>query len=77
MSWWKEAVFYQIYPRSFNDSDGDGVGDIPGIVEKIEYIDELGVDAVWLNPVYASPQRDNGYDNLGDWVEEAAQIAGR
>lgn len=62
MSWWKEAVFYQIYPRSFNDSDGDGVGDIPGIVEKIEYIDELGVDAVWLNPVYESPQVDYGYD---------------
>jgi len=62
MSWWKEAVFYQIYPRSFNDSDGDGVGDIQGIVEKIDYIDDLGVDAVWLNPVYESPQVDYGYD---------------
>lgn len=62
MSWWKEAVFYQIYPRSFNDSDGDGVGDIQGIVEKVEYIDDLGVDAVWLNPVYESPQVDYGYD---------------
>lgn len=62
MSWWKEPVFYQIYPRSFNDSDGDGVGDIPGIVEKTEYIDELGVDAVWLNPIYESPQVDYGYD---------------
>lgn len=60
--WWKEAVFYQIYPRSFNDSDGDGVGDIPGIIEKVAYLDELGVDAVWLNPVYKSPQADNGYD---------------
>ncbi|MDB2225224.1 alpha-glucosidase [Halorubrum ezzemoulense] len=61
-TWWKEAVVYQIYPRSFNDSDGDGVGDIPGIVEKLDYVDELGVDAVWLSPVYESPQRDNGYD---------------
>ena len=61
-AWWKEAVVYQIYPRSFNDSDGDGVGDIPGIVEKLDYVDELGVDAVWLSPVYESPQHDNGYD---------------
>ena len=60
--WWKDAVVYQIYPRSFNDSDGDGVGDIPGIVEKLDYVDELGVDAVWLSPVYESPQHDNGYD---------------
>ncbi|MCL7418239.1 MAG: alpha-glucosidase, partial [Halalkalicoccus sp.] len=60
--WWKEAVVYQIYPRSFNDTDGDGVGDIPGIVEKVDYLDSLGVDIVWLNPVYASPNADNGYD---------------
>jgi len=60
--WWKEAVVYQIYPRSFNDSDGDGIGDIPGIVEKVDYLDELGVDCVWLTPVYESPQVDNGYD---------------
>ncbi|MDL5361546.1 alpha-glucosidase [Halalkalicoccus sp. NIPERK01] len=60
--WWKEAVVYQIYPRSFNDSTGDGVGDIPGIVEKVEYLDELGVDVVWLCPVYESPMADNGYD---------------
>ena len=60
--WWKEAVVYQIYPRSFNDSDGDGVGDIPGIIEKVDYLEELGVDCVWLNPVYESPQVDNGYD---------------
>ena len=62
VDWWKEAVFYQIYPRSFNDSDGDGIGDIPGIVEKVDYLEELGVDAVWLNPVYESPQADFGYD---------------
>ena len=60
--WWKEAVVYQIYPKSFNDSDDDGVGDIPGIVEKVDYLDELDVDAVWLSPVYQSPQADNGYD---------------
>lgn len=61
-AWWKEAVFYQIYTRSFNDSDGDGVGDIPGIIEKVAYLDDLGIDCVWLNPVYESPQADNGYD---------------
>lgn len=61
-AWWKEAVVYQIYPRSFNDSDGDGVGDIPGILEKIDYLDDLGVDVVWLCPVYDSPNHDNGYD---------------
>ncbi|MUV89211.1 alpha,alpha-phosphotrehalase [Halapricum sp. CBA1109] len=60
--WWKEAVVYQIYPRSFNDADGDGVGDIPGVIEKVEYLDELGVDVVWLCPVYDSPNADNGYD---------------
>jgi oligo-1,6-glucosidase/alpha-glucosidase len=61
-TWWKEAVVYQIYPRSFNDTDGDGLGDIPGITERIGYLDDLGVDAVWLSPVYESPQYDNGYD---------------
>jgi glycosidase len=60
--WWKEAVVYQIYPRSFNDSDGDGVGDIPGITERVDYLDDLGVDVVWLCPVYDSPQADMGYD---------------
>jgi oligo-1,6-glucosidase len=60
--WWKEAVVYQIYPRSFKDSNGDGIGDLRGIIEKIDYLDELGVDAVWLNPVYQSPNDDNGYD---------------
>ncbi|WP_225335520.1 glycoside hydrolase family 13 protein [Halomicrobium urmianum] len=61
-AWWKEAVVYQVYPRSFNDTDGDGVGDLPGVVEKVDYLDELGVDVVWLNPVYESPMADNGYD---------------
>jgi oligo-1,6-glucosidase len=60
--WWKEAVVYQIYPRSFKDSDGDGVGDLKGIISKLDYVKSLGIDAVWLNPVYASPNDDNGYD---------------
>ena len=61
-TWWKEAVVYQIYPRSFYDADGDGVGDLQGVVEKLDYVADLGVDVIWLNPVYESPQRDNGYD---------------
>jgi len=60
--WWKEAVVYQIYPKSFADSDGDGVGDLQGIIDRVDYIDDLGVDLVWLCPVYDSPQADNGYD---------------
>ncbi len=60
--WWKEATVYQIYPRSFKDSDGDGVGDVKGIISKLDYIKSLEIDAVWLNPIYASPQKDNGYD---------------
>lgn len=60
--WWKKSVVYQIYPKSFNDSNGDGVGDIQGIIEKLDYLKELGVDVIWLSPVYDSPQDDNGYD---------------
>jgi oligo-1,6-glucosidase len=60
--WWKKAVVYQIYPRSFCDSNGDGIGDINGITSKLGYIKELGVDVIWLSPVYKSPMRDNGYD---------------
>ncbi|MGC9152049.1 MAG: glycoside hydrolase family 13 protein [Microbacter sp.] len=60
--WWKEAVVYQIYPRSFKDSNGDGIGDLKGIISKLDYIKSLGVDAVWLNPIYESPNVDNGYD---------------
>lgn len=60
--WWKEAVFYQIYPRSFHDTNGDGIGDIRGIIEKLDYLKELGVDALWLSPIYDSPNDDNGYD---------------
>ena len=60
--WWKEAVVYQIYPRSFKDSNGDGIGDLKGVVEKLDYVKSLGVDVVWLNPIFASPNDDNGYD---------------
>jgi oligo-1,6-glucosidase len=60
--WWKSAVVYQIYPRSFADSNGDGIGDIPGITEHVDHLAQLGVDVVWLSPVYTSPMDDNGYD---------------
>ena len=79
--WYKDAVIYQIYPRSFCDGNGDGIGDIRGIISKLDYIKSLGVDAVWLSPVYKSPNDDNGYDisdyrdimdefgTLDDWKE--------
>ena len=60
--WWKESVVYQIYPRSFNDSNGDGIGDLNGITEKLDYLKNLGIDVIWLSPVYQSPNDDNGYD---------------
>ncbi len=61
-AWWKESVVYQIYPRSFKDTNGDGIGDLNGITEKLDYLKELGVDVIWLSPVYQSPNDDNGYD---------------
>jgi len=61
-TWWKEAVIYQIYPRSFKDSNGDGIGDIKGILEKVDHLADLGVNVLWLGPVYDSPNDDNGYD---------------
>jgi oligo-1,6-glucosidase len=60
--WWQTAVIYQIYPRSFADSSGDGIGDLPGVIARLDYLAQLGVDAIWLSPVYPSPQDDNGYD---------------
>jgi oligo-1,6-glucosidase len=85
-AWWKESVVYQIYPRSFNDSDGDGIGDLRGIIQRLDYLKELGVSVVWLSPVYKSPNDDNGYDisdyqdimeefgTLADWEELLAEM---
>ncbi|HAN37258.1 MAG TPA: alpha-glucosidase [Chitinophagaceae bacterium] len=61
-NWWKSAVIYQLYPRSFKDSDGDGIGDLKGILSELDYLQSLGIDAIWLNPIYSSPNDDNGYD---------------
>ena len=60
--WWRGAVIYQVYPRSFQDTDGDGIGDIKGIIARLPYIASLGVDAIWLSPFFMSPQADMGYD---------------
>ena len=60
--WWKEAVFYQIYPRSFQDSNGDGIGDLAGILARLDYLATLGIDAIWISPFYPSPMADFGYD---------------
>lgn len=60
--WWQTAVIYQIYPRSFQDSDGDGIGDLRGIINRLDYLEQLGITAIWLSPVYKSPNDDNGYD---------------
>ncbi|MDK7928605.1 alpha-glucosidase [Staphylococcus hominis] len=71
-NWWKEAVAYQVYPRSFNDSNNDGIGDLPGMVEKLNYLKDLGIDVIWLSPMYKSPNDDNGYDisDYQDIMEE-------
>lgn len=85
-AWWKESVVYQIYPRSFYDSNGDGIGDLRGILHKLDYLKELGIDVIWLCPVYKSPNDDNGYDisdyqdimdefgTLADWEELLAEM---
>ena len=63
MTWWKKAVFYQIYPRSFRDTTGNGIGDLQGITEKLPYLEQvLGIDAIWISPFYPSPMKDFGYD---------------
>lgn len=66
--WWENAVIYQIYPKSFQDSNGDGIGDIQGMIQRLDYLKELGIDAVWLNPIFLSPQVDNGYD-ISDYYQ--------
>ena len=71
--WYKEGVVYQIYPRSFYDSNNDGIGDIPGIIEKIPYLKELGIDIIWLSPVYKSPMEDFGYD-ISDYRDIAKEF---
>ncbi|MFT8320124.1 MAG: alpha-glucosidase [Bacillus sp. (in: firmicutes)] len=75
--WWKEAVAYQIYPRSFMDSNGDGIGDLKGIISKLDYIKELGIDCIWICPMYKSPNDDNGYDisDYQDIMEEFGTMA--
>ena len=85
-AWWKESVVYQIYPRSFYDSNGDGIGDLRGIIQKLDYLKALGINVVWLSPVYKSPNDDNGYDisdyqdimaefgTLRDWEEMLAEM---
>jgi Glycosidases len=77
--WLEESIFYEIYPQSFNDSNGDGIGDIPGILEKLDYIKGLGCNAIWLNPCYLSPFGDAGYDVPGhtstehSWFKESCK----
>ena len=61
-NWWKDGIIYQIYPKSFQDSNGDGIGDIPGIISRLDYLDYLGIDMLWISPIYESPDADNGYD---------------
>jgi len=66
--WWRDGIIYQIYPRSFADSNNDGLGDLPGITGKLDYLADLGVDALWLSPIYPSPDKDFGYD-VSDYVD--------
>ena len=72
MKWWQKAVFYQIYPRSFADSNGDGIGDLAGMICRLDYLKDLGVDAIWLSPHYPSPQVDCGYD-VADYTAVAPE----
>ncbi|WP_078429218.1 glycoside hydrolase family 13 protein [Alkalihalobacterium alkalinitrilicum] len=88
-AWWKESVVYQIYPRSFKDSNGDGIGDLQGIISKLDYLKELGIDVIWLSPVYSSPNDDNGYDisdyqdimgefgTMADWEQLLKEVHNR
>ena len=72
-AWWKEVVVYQVYPRSFNDSTGDGIGDLNGITAKLDYLKQLGIDVVWLSPHFDSPNADNGYD-IRDYCQVLAEF---
>ena len=74
-AWWKEGVVYQIYPRSYKDTTGNGLGDIYGIIEKLDYIKSLGIDIIWLCPVYESPNDDNGYD-ISDYRAISTEFGG-
>src|SRR3990172_8758511 len=66
--WWRDGVIYQIYPRSFADSNGDGLGDLPGITSRLDYLADLGIDAIWLSPFYPTPDKDFGYD-ISNYVD--------
>ena len=70
--WWKRTVVYQIYPRSFYDSNGDGIGDLPGIIEKLDYLHDRGIETVWISPFFKSPQKDFGYD-ISDYRDTAPE----
>jgi oligo-1,6-glucosidase len=72
-AWWKEVVVYQVYPRSFNDSNGDGIGDLNGLTAKLDYLKKLGIDVVWLSPHFDSPNADNGYD-IRDYRQVMAEF---
>ncbi len=76
LDWWKNAVFYEIYPRSFQDSNGDGIGDLNGITQRLDYLKQLGVDAIWLSPIYPSPQVDFGYD-ISDYENHRSRSTAR
>ena len=66
-SWWQTAIFYQLYLRSFSDANGDGIGDLPGVISRLDYLQELGITALWLSPHYPSPRVDDGYDVSDFW----------
>ena len=72
LPWWKRTTVYQIYPRSFSDLSGDGVGDLPGIIGRLDYLQWLGVETIWLSPFFKSPQRDHGYD-VSDYLDVAPE----
>src|SRR5690625_816732 len=72
-AWWEEAIGYQIYPRSFQDSNGDGIGDLQGIIQRLDYLKDLGIDFIWICPFYKSPLDDNGYD-ISDYQDILADF---